>query len=155
MFWMEAVVAHHLGGPCLRTSAGLLGRRQVRVTLIRHIGKESNRLDEVEDGLVGDLDDVQIQYVAEWEAALPKLKEIYVPRLTQRTGLSRRTLRSNLNSGRLPRREYRRRLIALVAQSGSRRHPVDTIVGGLAAGIWSECSVCFTLRTRVCRLAIN
>jgi hypothetical protein len=96
----------------------MLARRAVHVTLIRHIGKESNRLEEVEEGLIGDLDEVQIQYAdphAEWEAIVPMLREIGVSELARRTKISERTLRSNLNSGRVPHPKARHILMLVAA----------------------------------------
>jgi len=59
------------GGIGLRTSRGLLPRRPVVAVGVRHIGKETNRLDEVEEGLVDVSDNIHIQYVderGEWSA---------------------------------------------------------------------------------------
>lgn len=83
----------------------MLPRLHLRVTQVRHIGKESNRLDETEDGLVTDRDEVYVKYRdewREWEKARAVLKEVGVPELARMTGMSERTLRSQLNTGRLP-----------------------------------------------------
>lgn len=48
------------GMPCGKRAIGLLGRRPVTLGELVHIGKESNRLEEVEQGLVHDWDDVQL-----------------------------------------------------------------------------------------------
>lgn len=106
------------GGIGLRTSSGLLPRRPVVVVGVRHIGKETNRLDEVEEGLVDVSDDIHIQYInerGEWERQLPALRAIGVKELARWTGMSERTLRSRLNSGRLPHRDARKKLLAVVA----------------------------------------
>jgi DNA adenine methylase len=50
------------GTPCSRTTRGLLQRRPVRATSIVYIGKESNRLEEVEEGLIHSPDEVQEVY---------------------------------------------------------------------------------------------
>jgi hypothetical protein len=42
------------GKPCERTTTGELGRRQVRGLSLTYVGKESNRLDEREVGLVSE-----------------------------------------------------------------------------------------------------
>lgn len=58
--------------------------------MVRHIGKESNRLEEVEEGTVADLDEVQIQYVdeaAEWASVVEVLREIGVSELVRLTGM--------------------------------------------------------------------
>lgn len=111
------------GGVGLRTSRGLLPRRPVVAVGVRHIGKETNRLDEVEEGLLDVSDDIHIRYVderGEWERLVPTLREIGVKELARRTGMSERTLRSNLNSRRLPRREARTRLHAALLASSHR-----------------------------------
>ncbi len=48
------------GLPCGKRTVGLLGRRPVALGELVHIGKESNRLEEVEQGLVHDWDEVQL-----------------------------------------------------------------------------------------------
>jgi len=46
--------------PCSRQTVGLLGRRLVVLGELVHIGKETNRLEEVEQGLVHDWHEVQL-----------------------------------------------------------------------------------------------
>jgi hypothetical protein len=48
------------GLPCGRRTVGLLRRRPVVLGDLVHIGKETNRLEEVEQGLVHDWDEVQL-----------------------------------------------------------------------------------------------
>jgi hypothetical protein len=50
------------GQPCDREYRGLLSRREIRVAGIIHIGKESNRLDDVEAGAIVDPDEVYTSY---------------------------------------------------------------------------------------------
>jgi hypothetical protein len=83
-----------------------------------HIGKESNRLDDVHDGLVSDPDEVYVVYRderLEWEAALPALRQLRAAHgwrhLAETSGLSERALRYALNSGKVPHREARARLV--------------------------------------------
>ena len=66
----EAKSAGPDGEECTGATAGLLQRRPVRVRSIRHIGKESNELDDVAAGLVHDADEVIATY---GEAALDYL----------------------------------------------------------------------------------
>lgn len=104
------------GGVGLRTSRGVLPRRSVIAVGIRHVGKETNRLDEVADGAVVIDEDVHIQYVderGEWERIRPQLRAIGSKELARRTGMSERTLRSRLNQGRLPRRADRDQLLSI------------------------------------------
>jgi hypothetical protein len=108
------------GGVGRRTSRGLLPRRPVVAAAVRHIGKETIRLDEVEDGLVDVADDVHIQYIderGEWERVLPALRALGVKELAKRTGMSERTLRSRLNSGRMPHPRDRAILIRVATET--------------------------------------
>lgn len=110
------------GGLGRRGSTGLLPRLEVHaVGYPVHIGKESNRLDEVEDGLVSDADEVYVEYRderREWEAALPALKLLRDERgwryLAEASRLSERAVRDCLNLGRLPRAQARRAMLSLI-----------------------------------------
>jgi hypothetical protein len=110
------------GGLGRRSTVGLLPRLKVRaVGLPVHIGKESNRLDEVQGGLVTDPDEVYVEYRdprREWEAALPALRRLRSEKgcrhLAQASGLSERALRYALNGGKVPHRDAREALLALV-----------------------------------------
>lgn len=110
------------GGPATRGSVGLLPRLHVAATEIRHIGKESNRLDEVEEGVVSDPDEVYTEYRderREWVMAVPALRklrqELGWRDLAAASGLSERALRDALNRARLPRAAARARLLSLRA----------------------------------------
>ena len=48
-FHPEAKCAVSNGAPCSKQTVGLLGRRHVAIDEITYIGKESNRLEEVEE----------------------------------------------------------------------------------------------------------
>jgi hypothetical protein len=110
------------GGLGRRGSIGVLPRLTVRaVGPPVHIGKESNRLEEVQDGLVSDPDEVYVEYRderREWEAARPALRRLREDRgwqhLAGQSGLSERAVRYALNSRTLPHRVARRRLLGLV-----------------------------------------
>lgn len=43
------------GRPCRKDTVGLLQRRPVKARSVTHIGKEANRLEDVQQGLVADL----------------------------------------------------------------------------------------------------
>jgi hypothetical protein len=80
------------GTLCSRTTRGLLQRRPVYATSIVYIGKESNRLEEVEEGLIHSWADVQEVYQDpkrdSWLTyVVPVLKKI-VRRELARAGLS-------------------------------------------------------------------
>jgi hypothetical protein len=104
------------GGRGHRGSRGLLPRLHLHVSDIRHIGKESNRLEETEDGIIRDAGEVYDEYRderREWERAREVLRLVGVPELARLTGLSERTLRSWLNSGRVPHRVRRIRMTSI------------------------------------------
>ena len=50
------------GEVCTRSTVGLLIRRPIAAATIHHIGKEANRLEEVNAGIVGDLGEVLNEY---------------------------------------------------------------------------------------------
>lgn len=58
----EAKCADANGKPCGKQTIGLLQRRHVRIKGFKFIGKESNKLEEVEAGMVHDPDSVYTEY---------------------------------------------------------------------------------------------
>ncbi len=94
---------------CGRGTVGLLRRRQVRSVpdLVTYVGKESNRLEEVEAGLGHDPDEVYTQYPDPrrdtWRAlVLPVLKHIPAKRLAEETGLAMSTIKAARNGHAVP-----------------------------------------------------
>lgn len=87
------------GDPCDRQTVGLLARRHVKIDQIKCIGKESNSLENVEDGLAHSEENIYTEYVDpkrdEWTAKiLPALRKIPLRVLVERCRgqLSRRAL---------------------------------------------------------------
>jgi hypothetical protein len=85
------------GNVCDRRTAGLLYRRHVRIGEIVCIGKESNKLEEVDAGLVHSPDSVYTVYADPtrdiWERNIrPKMRLFSLKVLMAETGLSRRML---------------------------------------------------------------
>jgi hypothetical protein len=92
----EAKCADASGEPCDRQSVGLLGRRRVRIEKLHLIGKESNKLEEVEELSVTDDADVYTEYPDprrdEWKTKwLPMLQSTPAPTLLDQ-GVSRATI---------------------------------------------------------------
>lgn len=90
------------GLPCGRQTVGLLGRRPVRPLSVVYIGKEANRLEDREAGLVHDLDEVQAEYRAGTEgdeAFRQVLRQIPSTRLAKLSGVSASLIR-DIRSGR-------------------------------------------------------
>jgi len=115
------------GGLGRRGSIGVLPRLTVRaVGLPVHIGKESNKLDDVQDGLVSDPDEVYVVYRderREWEASLPALRRLKEKKgwryLAGISGLSERALRYALNGDTRPHRGSRLALLGSAAAQTS------------------------------------
>ena len=103
-FHEEAKCADASGAPCDKQTVGLLQRRHVTIQWPpRFIGKESNKLEEVEEGSVPDSGDVYTEYpdprreMSEWERAVAKLKAMTKSQLRlveENTGLSQTTLKA-------------------------------------------------------------
>jgi hypothetical protein len=77
-----------------------------------HVGKESNRLEEVEAGLIHDPDEVHTEYVGAqhdplWEALVAVLKAIPRSWLMRETGLARSTITALRNGHARPTRKTR------------------------------------------------
>jgi hypothetical protein len=93
----ESKCADENGNACDRQTIGLLFRRHVRISEIVGIGKESNKLEDVDAGLVHSADDVYITYPDparnDWERVIkPELQRIALPILMRETGFSREML---------------------------------------------------------------
>ena len=87
------------GNPSGKQTVGLLRRRHVRVERIIYIGKESNRLEEIEAGVIHSPDSVYTEYPDprrdEWQTRiLPLLKKIPIAALMRVSGRSRSMLAS-------------------------------------------------------------
>jgi hypothetical protein len=61
-FHPEAKCADVLGNPCGRRTIGLLQRRHIKIDLIKCIGKESNGLENVDEGMIHSDQNVYIEY---------------------------------------------------------------------------------------------
>jgi hypothetical protein len=122
----ETKSGHPYGGSALRSSVGVLPRLEVVGTEVRHIGKESNRLEEAEEGLDVPEDEAYTEYRdprAEWAAVLPALRRMREERgcrfLVDASGLSERELRYILNGGKVPHVLAGQRLLALTREAPS------------------------------------
>jgi hypothetical protein len=98
-------------GPSIRRVVELHSARPGRPDSMTYIGKESNRLEEVEEQSLLDPSDVYTEYVDprrdEWATKiLPKLKAMPLRELMERTGLPRSTLQA-IRAGRRPHRGSR------------------------------------------------
>lgn len=100
------------GRACRRATRGLLSRRPVRLGGIHYIGKESNRLEDVERGAVHDLDEVLTEYVDPERDdfdlyARPVMIEMSKHVLAAATGMHPRKIAAIRNGHARPRRGHR------------------------------------------------
>jgi hypothetical protein len=105
-FHPESKCAGKSGNPCERQTIGLLQRRHVKIDLIKCIGKESNSLESVDEGMVHSEQNVDTDYAdprrTEWITKIqPALKKLKLNALVNECGrrLSRREL-IELRAGR-------------------------------------------------------
>jgi hypothetical protein len=108
------------GTLCVGTTTGLLRRCPVTRESLAYVGRESNRLEEVEAGLIHDPDEVYTEYVdaqhdPEWETLVAALHDIPRSWLMQETGLDRSTVTRLRNGRTRPTRSTRNKLMRAVA----------------------------------------
>lgn len=95
----EAKSAGVDGLVCSRRTVGLLSRRKVRETYVTHVGKEANKLEEVQAGFEQDPDVIYTEYhrpqVDRWTAEIvPQLQTSNLQELAAETGLTTRQLQT-------------------------------------------------------------
>ena len=90
------------GRPSDSWTSGLLGRLDVQILTVFHIGKESNLLEEQEKGVL--LTDPQAVYsgAGEWELLRPHLSRVSISDLAARPGVDERMLRYLRRGDRRP-----------------------------------------------------
>jgi hypothetical protein len=120
----ESKCADSEGKICAKRTIGLLLRRHVSIDLIKYIGKESNRLEDVEFGLIHSDQNVYTEYVDpkrdEWETKVrPLLGTIPLSVQQNETGLSRRTLIDARTGRRRPHPNNQTRIIAMLRKCGT------------------------------------
>ncbi len=111
------------GKPSGKQTFGLLRRRHVRVERIMYIGKESNRLEEIEAGVIHSPESVYTEYPDpsrdEWQTRiLPLLNKIPVSALMSLSGRSRSMLVKALAGRSRPRRRNQELLKSILHRLG-------------------------------------
>lgn len=127
------------GGPCTRTTSGLLKRRPVEAMRVRYVGKESNRLEDVQNGLIEDEDDVMEEYADPSNdpfrlSVVPVLKNMPRERLVTLSGLHQDSIKRIL-AGRMPRARTRDRLFSIAvghAREALAEREIETLKNSLA-----------------------
>jgi hypothetical protein len=109
------------GKVCGRQTVGLLQRRPVTRGSLTWLGKESNRLEEVEAGLVHDPEEVYTEYADPredlWQTTvLPVLRQMPLRVLAEQAGLSERQVRAIRNGHAMPREKHRQALTRVVRE---------------------------------------
>jgi hypothetical protein len=122
-FHLGAKSADAKGKPSGKRTVGLLRRRHVRVEQIIYIGKESNRLEEIEAGVIHSPESVYTEYPDprrdEWQTKiLPSLKTIPVGVLMRLSGRSRSMLVKALAGRSRPRRRNQELLKSILQRLG-------------------------------------
>jgi hypothetical protein len=121
-FHPETKCADASGAPCNKQTVGLLQRRHVTIEWPpRFIGKESNKLEEVEEGSASVAEDVYTEYPDpgrnEWTiTVLPVLRRLSLSHLQRLSGLDRRTLQ-RIRKGREPHPNNRETLMNIAADN--------------------------------------
>jgi hypothetical protein len=114
------------GTPCTRSTAGLLRRRPVAALYVTHVGKESNRLEEVEAGLVHDPEEVYTEYPDPahdaWSTlVVPMLKRMSLRRIQEQTGMGRTQIKAVRNGHARPHATHRAALLRAAGAFGRDR----------------------------------
>lgn len=114
----EAKSAGTDGAPCRRNTVGLLRRRPVQALSVIHIGKESNRLEDVQAGLVQDPDEVvsrydDVLYERFRLHAVSRLRRLGVRETVRRTGHSVGAVSAALSGRSRPRPAHLRTYLAV------------------------------------------
>ncbi len=98
----ESKSADSEGNPSNSGTIGLLGRLNVQVLTISHIGKETNLIEQQEEGIL-DFDPQGVYSGGgEWELVRSWLDRVSIPRLAAESGISERTLRHWRRGDRRP-----------------------------------------------------
>jgi hypothetical protein len=97
-----------------------LRRRLVTALYLTHVGKESNRLEEVEAGLVHDLDEVYTEYLnlahdPSQTLVVPVLKQMPAQHIQQQAGMSLSQTKALRNGHARPRDTHREALIRVAS----------------------------------------
>jgi hypothetical protein len=118
-FHAESKCADANGKPCDKQTVGLLQRRHVRIGQVTYIGKETNKLEEVESGLIHSAENVYTEYPdprrSEWSTkTLPTLKSLSLAQAIKLFPQFSRRMLIDARSGRSTPHPRSQQLIAAV-----------------------------------------
>jgi hypothetical protein len=122
-FHLGAKNADAKGKPSGKQTIGLLQRRHIRLERIIYIGRESNRLEEIEAGILHSPESVYTEYPdprrEEWQTKiLPVLNKIPIEALMKFSGRSRSMLVRTLAGRSRPRRKNQELLKSILHKLG-------------------------------------
>jgi len=124
-FHPESKCADGSGNPCERQTTGLLQRRHVKIDLIKCIGKESNSLESVDEGMIHSEQNVYTEYAdpkrTEWITKIqPALKKAKLEVLVEACGkrLCRREIIELRASRKKPHRRTQQLLESILKRLG-------------------------------------
>jgi len=124
-FHPESKCADGSGNPCERQTTGLLQRRHVKIDLIKCIGKESNSLETVDEGMIHSEQSVYTEYAdprrTEWIVKIqPALKKAKLEVLVEACGkrLCRREIIELRASRKKPHRRTQQLLESILKRLG-------------------------------------
>jgi len=120
----ESKCADSDGNACAKQTIGLLQRMHVRIEQIKYIGKESNKLEEVESGLIHEEQNVYTEYPDsrrdEWEAKIrPALNQAQPQCVAKMSGLSLRTIIYARTGHRRPHPKHQKLIASVLKNLGS------------------------------------
>jgi hypothetical protein len=104
------------GLPADKETVGLLGRLHIHAISITHIGKETNLLEQQEEGVL--IVDPQAVYWGggEWETVRPYLDRVSIAELSRRSGVNARRLREYRQGVRRPKAKTFRKIVKALAE---------------------------------------
>jgi hypothetical protein len=118
----ESKCADMNGDASGKRTIGLLQRRHIDMAALKYIGKESNKLEEVESGLIHAADSVYTVYCDprhdEWEIVRAALVKVPLNVFEKTTGRSRRMLIDARRGRRRPHVRNQRLLAAIARRLG-------------------------------------
>ncbi len=109
------------GEICNRNTVGLLARRPITVRSVTYVGKESNKLEEVQSGLIHNEDEILNEYMDPRNddfknLVLPVLKEIPSSVIAREIGRSERMVKRYRNMRATPPPDIRSKLTKIAAR---------------------------------------
>ena len=109
------------GQPCAQATVGLLQRRPVEALQVVYVGKESNRLEEVQHGLIEDEDEVMNEYPDPSNDpfvrfVVPVLRTMALSPLVKESGLNLSTIKRIRAGKQWPHARNRRALTELAVR---------------------------------------